>query len=85
MSINDLFDNLQNMKKCNWWCWKKMVYWWTCKQCKSKPPIDQKKFEILQRQKNELEAEYPDQPVFIDVHAEKLYIINDDGFKQFIF
>lgn len=47
--------------------------------------ISTEKIEILQRQKNELEAEYPDQPVFIDVHAEKLYIINDDGFKQFIF
>lgn len=50
-----------------------------------KMTISTEKFEILQRQKNELEAEYKDQPVFIDVHVEKLYIINNDWFKQFIF
>lgn len=72
------------MKKCNWWCGKKMVYWWTCKQCKSKPSIDPKKFEALERQREELKKEFSE-PVFIDIEAEKLYIINNDGFKQFIF
>lgn len=49
-----------------------------------KMTISTEKFEILQRQKAELEKEFSE-PVFIDIHAEKLYIINDDGFKQFIF
>ena len=46
--------------------------------------ITTEKFEILQRQKAELEKEFTE-PVFIDIHAEKLYIITNDGFKQFIF
>lgn len=52
-------------------------------QVKSK--ISKEKFEILLRQKEDLEKEYKQQPVFIDIMAEKLYIINDDWFKQFIF
>lgn len=46
--------------------------------------ISKKKFAILRSQKTELEKEF-DEPVFVDVEAEKLYIINKDGFKQFIF
>lgn len=47
--------------------------------------ISTRKFEVLETQKKALEAEFPEQKVFIDVHAEKLYIINDDVFKQYIF
>ena len=46
--------------------------------------METRKFEVLLSQKAELEKEFS-LPVFIDIHAEKLYIINDDGFKQFVF
>lgn len=51
---------------------------------KVKSKITKEKFVILQNQKAELEKEFTE-PVFIDIQAERLYIINDDGFKQYIF
>lgn len=47
--------------------------------------ISKEKFRALWNQKAELTKEFPDRPVFIDIQAEKLYIINDDGQKEFIF
>lgn len=46
--------------------------------------ISTKKFAILEAQKKELQENY-DEPVFIDIEAEKLYIINSEGFNQYIF
>lgn len=49
-----------------------------------KKTISKRKFAILEAQRNELKKEF-DEPVFIDIEAEKLYIINEDWYKQFIF
>jgi len=46
--------------------------------------ISKKKFKILWAQRVELEKESYE-PVFIDTEVEKLYIINADGYNQYIF
>jgi len=47
--------------------------------------ISKEKFRALWNQKAELTKEFPDRPAFIDIKEEKLYIINDDGEKEFVF
>lgn len=46
--------------------------------------METKKFEALESQKKELEKEFK-VPVFIDIKEEKLYIINDEWFNQYVF
>lgn len=87
-------DGTRKEKQSDWIFTKKMpskwsIYWFfnslNMEKIKVKSKISKEKFEILLKQKEELEKEYKQQPVFIDIMAEKLYIINNDGFKQFIF
>lgn len=47
--------------------------------------ISTRKFVALESQKKELEKKYPDNPVFIDIKKEKLYIILENGEKDYIF
>lgn len=41
-------------------------------------------FEVLEQQKKLLEKEY-DEPVFIDIKQSKLYIIKENGEKEYVF
>lgn len=86
-------DGTHKEKQSDWIFTKKMpskwsIYWFfnslNMEKTKVKSKITKEKFVILQNQKAELEKEFTE-PVFIDIQAERLYIINDDGFKQYIF
>ena len=46
--------------------------------------MEESKFAILERQKQILSKKYDD-PVFIDIKKWKLYIVTEEGEKEYVF